>query len=78
MADYSLWILWWALGGAAVLLAAALLGWILVAARGIEREARRALAAARSVKERTGPFWSLSSAREALDTARDHVEEARK
>lgn len=76
MAGLGAWGLWWAVGGAVVLLAALLLLWILLAARGIEREARRALAAARHIEANTRPVWRLADARAALDAARDHVEAA--
>jgi hypothetical protein len=67
MADLGVWGLWWAVGGAVVLVAALLLIWILLAARGIEREARRALAAARQVEANTRPIWRLADVREALE-----------
>lgn len=76
MADLDVWGLWWAIGGGVVLIAAILLIWILLAARGIEGQARRALAAARQVEANTRPVWRLQNAREQLEATRDHVEAA--
>lgn len=74
MTALSTWTLWWGVGGAIVLVAALLLIWILLAARGIEREARRALGAARRLEANTAPLWRLGSTRKALEAARHHVQ----
>jgi hypothetical protein len=72
---YRLWYLWLGIGGAIIVVAAALLVAIWLAARGIEREARRALSAAGRIREATGPVWRLDDtnrvADELLAAARD-------
>jgi heme exporter protein D len=56
---YRLWYVWLAIGGAIVVVAAALLVTIWITARGIEQEARRALAAVERIRESTRPIWLL-------------------
>jgi hypothetical protein len=53
------WIIGWALGGAAVLIAALLLIAIIVIARGIGREAERALRALRRIDAHSRSIWAL-------------------
>jgi hypothetical protein len=74
MTNMTLWTLGWAMGGAVALVAAALLIWILLAARSIEREARRVLVAVRSIEANTRPLWHLTGTRKALDRARHRLE----
>ena len=70
-----LWYLWLAIGGAVVVVAAALLVTIWLTARGIAREARRALVAVERIGAATRPIWSLDDtnrvADELLAAARD-------
>jgi hypothetical protein len=72
---FRLWYLWLAIGGTVVVVAAALLVIIWLAALGIEREARRALAAVERIGEGTTPIWSLDEtngvADDLLAAARD-------
>jgi hypothetical protein len=72
---YRLWHLWLAVAGAIVVVAAALLVAIWLTARGIEREARRALRAVERIRAATAPIWQLDEtnrvADELLAAARD-------
>lgn len=68
------WGFWYAVGGAVVVIAATLLIVILMTARGIEKEAGRALEAARRVEENTGAIPALSGARDTLERIRGHVD----
>lgn len=74
MAGVGDWILWWAIGAAVVLIAAGLLIWILLVARGIEKQAVRAREAARRLKVATDPAWTLIGAVHALEDVRSSVE----
>ena len=71
---FGSWLFWYAVGGAIVLAAAILLIAILVVARGIEKEAGRALAAAREIEANTKVIWRLGEARDAVETIRDAAE----
>jgi hypothetical protein len=64
---YRLWILGLALGGAIVIVAAALLVTIWLTARGIEREAVRALRAVERIREATRPIWLLDETNRVAD-----------
>ena len=72
---FRLWYVWLAIGGAVVVVAAALLVTIWLTARGIEREARRALVAVARIDAATKPIWNLDDtnrvADELLAAARD-------
>jgi len=72
---FRLWFVWLAIGGAVVVVAAALLVTIWLTARGIEREARRALVAVKRIDAATKPIWKLDDtnrvADELLAAARD-------
>jgi hypothetical protein len=72
---YRLWYLWLAIGGAIVLVAAALLVAIWLTARGIRREALRALRAVEKIETATRPIWQLDEtnqvAADLLAAARD-------
>jgi hypothetical protein len=72
---FRLWYLWLVIGGAVVVVAAALLLTIWLTARGIEREARRALVAVEGIRAATLPIWKLDetnhAAEELLAAARD-------
>lgn len=68
------WSFWYAVGGAVVVVAAALLVIILVTARGIEKEATRALEAARRVERNTEAIAALGGARDVLEGIRTHVD----
>lgn len=77
MADVGDWMLWWAIGAAVVVIAAGLLIWILLAARGIEKQALRAREAARRLKVATDPVWKLIGAVHVLEDVRNSVESIR-
>ena len=64
---YRLWYLWLAIGGAVVVVAAALLVTIWLTARGIEREALRALRALERIREATKPIWLLDDTNRAAE-----------
>lgn len=64
---YRLWVLWLVVGGALVVVAAALLIAIAVVARGIEWEAGRALRAAERIRESTRPIWALDDTNRVAD-----------
>jgi hypothetical protein len=72
---FRLWYLWLAIGGAVVVVAAVLLVTIWLTARGIEAQARRALAAVEQIRTATTPIWKLDEtnevAGELLAAARD-------
>ena len=64
---FRLWYLWLATGGAIVVVAAVLLVTIWLTARGIEREARRALAAVERIGAATRPIWKLDDTNQVAD-----------
>lgn len=64
---FRLWYVWLAIGGAAVVVAAALLVTIWLTARGIEREARRALSAVERIGAATRPIWKLDDTNQAAE-----------
>ena len=64
---FRLWYLWLAIGGAIVLIAASLLVTIWLTARGIEREARRALTAVERIRTSTQPIWALGATNQVAD-----------
>lgn len=72
---YRLWYVWLVIGGAIVVVVAALLITIWITARGIEREALRALRAVERIGAGTRPIWRLDEtnrlADELLGAARD-------
>lgn len=68
---FASWGFWYAVGGAIVVVAAALLIAILLVARGIEKEAGRALAAGAAIRDRTDALFLLGGALEGLETLRD-------
>lgn len=70
---FTSWTFWYVVAAAIVLIAAALLIAILLVARGIEKEASRALAAGARIKENTDALFLLGSARDALETLRSHA-----
>ena len=72
---FRLWYLWLVIGDAIVVVAAVLLVTIWLTARGIEAQARRALAAVEAIRTATAPIWRLDDtnhvADELLAAARD-------
>jgi len=64
---YQLWYIWLAIGGAIVLVAAALLVTIWLTARGIESEALRALTAVTRIRSSTQPIWALDETNQVAD-----------
>lgn len=63
---FTSWTFWYMVGGALVVVAAALLITILLVARSIEKEAERALEAARRIQARTAAIRSLAGALESV------------
>ncbi len=70
------WRFWFVVAGAVVAVAAALLIAILLTARGIEREAARALAAARRIEANTRVIPALEGALELVRAIGGHVASA--
>jgi len=64
---FWLWYLWLAIGGAVVVVAAALLVTIWLTACGIERQARRALTAVEQIRAATQPIWKLDETNHAAE-----------
>lgn len=75
---WSAWRLWMGVAVAIILVAASLLITIWLTARGISREAVRALGAAQRIREYTMPIWALETtnevATEMLQTVQ-HIEQ---
>lgn len=67
------WGFWYVVGAAVVVIAAALLITILFVARGIEKEAARALHAARRIEHNTRAIPALAGALTTLETIRSHA-----
>lgn len=67
---FSSWGFWFAVGSAVVVIAASVVITILLVARGIEKEAGRALAAGARVKENTDAIFALGGALEGLKAIR--------
>lgn len=65
---FTSWGFWYLVGGAIVLLAATLLIAIIVVARGILREASRALSALETIEQNVQPIWDLATALERLES----------
>ncbi len=65
---FTSWTFWYLVGAALVVVAAALLITILLVARSIEKEAARALEAARRIQARTAAIRALTA---ALDSVLD-------
>lgn len=65
-------MIWFAVAGVIVAVAAGLLIWVLLEARGIRREALRTLAAAEGVRDNTKALWALPDVsyllKQTLDT----------
>ncbi len=68
---FSSWGFWYVVGVAIVAIAATVVIAILLVARGIEKEATRALAAGARVKMNTDPLFELGGALEGLETVRE-------
>lgn len=68
---FTSWTLWYVVGVAIVAIAAAVVITILIVARGIEKEAARALAAGARVKANTDAIFALGGALEGLEEVRD-------
>jgi heme exporter protein D len=64
---YRLWYVWLAIGSAIVAVAAALLVTIWLTARGIRREALRALHAVERIRIATKPIWLLDETNHVAD-----------
>lgn len=72
--DLDTWIIGWALGGAAVVVAALLLLAIIAIAHGIQREANRALAALRRIDSNTHAIWTLGRTAKRFSAIHDCFE----
>lgn len=70
---FTSWTFWYVVAVAVILIAATLLIAILLVARGIEREAGRALAAGARIKENTDSLFLLGGVRDALENLRGHA-----
>ncbi len=78
MTDVELWAswrLWLGVAALVIVVAAALLVTIWVTARGIYREAVRALAAAQKIRESTMPIWALATTNEVAGEILTTVEQ---
>lgn len=65
---WSAWRMWMVVAVVIVLVAATLLIMIWRTARGMYREALRALAAAEKIRENTNPIWALKTTNEVAAT----------
>ena len=70
---WAAWRLWMLVGGAVVLVAAALLVTIWLAARSIAAHAGRARRAVEAIRDHTRPIWELQTTNEAAEQLRDTV-----
>lgn len=70
---FTNWIFWYVVAGAVILVAAALLIAILLVARGIEKEASRALAAGARIKANTDALFLLGGVRDAMEELLGHA-----
>ena len=64
---FRLWYVWLVIGGAVVVIAAALLVTIWLTAQGIEAQARRALASVERIRTATAPIWQLDGTNQVAD-----------
>jgi hypothetical protein len=70
---WAAWRLWMLVGGAVVLVAAALLVTIWLTARSIAAHAARALGAAEAIRDNTRAIWELQTTNEVAEQLRDTV-----
>jgi len=70
---WAAWRLWMLVGGAVVLMAAALLVTIWLTARSIAAHAARALRAAEGIRDNTRAIWELQTTNEVAEQLRDTV-----
>jgi hypothetical protein len=70
---WAAWRLWMLVGGAIVLVAAALLVTIWLTARSIADHATRALRAAEAIRDNTRAIWELPTTNETAEQIRDTV-----
>lgn len=68
---FASWTLWYVAGAIVVAIAASVVVTILLVARGIEKEAARALAAGARVKANTDAIFALADALEGLEGVRE-------
>ena len=76
MTELEAWTLGWMAGGAVVIVAAALLIWIMLVAWSLERQTARVLRALEAIDRNTKPIWRLSSTTEHLQEIRADADEA--
>ena len=70
---WAAWRLWMLVGGAVVLVAAALLVTIWLTASSIAAHAARALGAAEAIRDNTRAIWELQTTNEVAEQLRDTV-----
>ena len=70
---WAAWRLWMLVGGAVVLVAAALLVTIWLTARSIAAHATRALRAVEAIRDSTRAIWALEATNEVAERLRDTV-----
>ncbi len=70
---WAAWRLWMLVGGAVVLVAAALLVTIWLTARGIAADAARALRAVEAIRDNTRSIWQLETTNAVAEQLRDTV-----
>jgi hypothetical protein len=70
---WAVWRLWMLVGGAVVLVAAALLATIWLTARSIDAHATRALRAVEAIRDSTRAIWELETTNEVAAQLRDTV-----
>lgn len=71
---WSAWRMWMVLATVVILVAAVLLVAIWQTARGIYREALRALSAAEKIRENTNPIWALKTTNEVATSMLETVQ----
>ncbi len=70
---FTRWEFWYAVGGAVVVVAATLLVAIVLVARSIDREARRALEAVRRIRGNTDAIWELEPVLRDVEAVHGHA-----
>lgn len=71
---FTSWTFWFLVAGAVVVIAASLLITILLVARSIRSEARRALEAVRRIDDHTAPIWRLQGVLQGIGRVRTAAE----
>lgn len=71
---FTRWGFWYAVGAAVIVIAATLLVAIVLVARSIDREARRALEAVRRIRENTEAVWALQPVLRDVEAIHRHAQ----